>query len=430
MIVTPTAFAATGEAEARVTDDRGKLVSVRVVGGIVGEEAEVRVTHRGGNYVHAKWVSSAVLSPDRVDPGCEHVEACGGCPWLHIARTRAHQERAARVQAVLAAAGVHVHVEARMAPPNDGRHIVKLAGQDGPRGVRFGAYQPHSHEVMRIPGCMALAPKLRALTRLPLLDVPEGVVRHLVARQSSLDGAVLATLVVRDDHPSIHHLEGVFRRAGVSGFAVHRNARPGDGILDPGGPTSVLWGTPRIREWVHHDGEPVTVEVGPTDFFQTNPVVGRQIWADLPDPGPALVDLYCGVGAVAFALWARDRQLRVFGVEENPGAVARARATATRLGADAVFEVGAAGAVGIPERFSGATVVLNPPRKGTSDAVRKQVDTLSPRRIVLISCHPEPLARDLAGWTSTGWTVTSVTAYEMFPGTPHVETVAVLTRAG
>ena len=430
MRLTPTSFAATGEAVGRAEDDRGKIVAVRVVGGIVGEEADVRVGHRGGNFVHAHWVGSPAFSPDRVDPGCEHVEACGGCPWLHISRTRAHAERAARVEAVLAAAGVHVHVEPRAAPPNEGRHVVKLVGLDGPRGVRIGAYQPHSHEVMRISGCIALAPKLRALTRLPLLDVPEGIIRHLIARESSLDGAVLATLVVRDDHPSIRTLEGVFRRAGVGGLAVHRNTRPGDGILDPTGPTSVLWGVPRIREWVHHDGEPVVVEIGPTDFFQTNPVVGRQIWADLPDPGPLLVDLYCGVGAVAFALWARDRQVRVFGVEENPGAIERARATAARLGAAATFAGGAAGSVPLPEGFTGATVVLNPPRKGTSEAVRQQVDALRPRAIVLISCHPEPMARDLAAWTSTGWRVDSATAYEMFPGTSHVETVAVLTRAG
>jgi len=426
MIVTPTHFAANGEAEV----PKGDLgLPMRLVGAIPGEEAEVKVLRRGGNFVHARWVSSPVLSADRVDAGCEHVEACGGCPWLHVSRTRAHAERASRVSAVFASAGVHVDVHAVPAPRNDGRHVVKFAAQDmGTRGVRLGAYQPHSHEVMRIPGCIALAPKLRALTRLPLLPVPAGIIRHLVARQSSWDGAVLATLVVRDDHPTLHALEAVFRRAGVDGLAIHRNTRPGDAILDPAGPTVHAWGVPRLREWVYHDGGPVTVDVGPTDFFQTNPAVARQLWADLPDPGDTLVDLYCGVGAVAFALHARTRAAAVFGVEESPGAIERAKATAARLGGDFTFAAGAAGTVPIPDRFTGATVVLNPPRKGTGELVRAQVEALAPARIVQISCHPEPLAKDLAHWLSRGWHVETARVYEMFPGTPHVETVVVLGR--
>jgi 23S rRNA (uracil1939-C5)-methyltransferase len=176
-------------------------------------------------------------------------------------------------------------------------------------------------------------------------------------------------------------------------------------------------------------GEGVTVDIGPTDFFQTNPAVGRQIWAELPEPQHAVVDLYAGVGAVAFALWARAKakgeSLRMLGVEANASAVGHARSTAERLGADARFIAGEAGSA-LPEGYEGATVVLNPPRKGTTEAVRIQTAALRPERIVYISCHPEPLARDLAEWQQRGWKVTSVRTYDMFPGTPHVETVAVL----
>lgn len=423
MIVTPVTLAATGEAEQPAV---GNALPVRVIGGIPGEAAEVRLVHRGGQHVYTQWVGAAAPSPDRVDVACPHVGTCGGCSWLHMRPGRQHVERTQRVQRALAAVGLDLPVEARPAPPNEGRHIVKLVAADTPGGVRFGAYKPRSHEVGRIPGCLALSPRLRPLTDLPPLRLPPGVARHLVARASSHDGRVLATLVVYRDHPAIRDLEPVLRRAGVDGLAIHRNDRPGDGILDPAGATVPLWGLRALREAVAAD---TLVEVGPTSFFQTNPAVGRQIWAELPEPDAAVVDLYAGVGSASFALWAQaraaGRNVGILGTETHAGAVTHARHTAARLGADARFEVAEAGD-GLPDRLDGATVVLNPPRKGTGPRVREQVLARGPARVVHISCHPEPLARDLAAWASAGWRPASVRTYDMFPGTPHVETVAVL----
>ncbi len=402
----------------------------RVTGGIPGEEADVDVVHRGGNYVHARWAGSPNPSPDRVTVRCEHIDRCGGCPWLHVAGARAHQERADRVAGLFRAVGIDVPVEPRPAPAGAIRQLVKLVAADGTDSrrrsqVTFGAYRPRSHDVSPIPGCLALAPALQRLTRLPPLRLPPGIARYLLARRSTVDGRVLATLVIQDDAPEIHSLERVLRDAGVDGLTLHRNRLDGDAILDPRGETVALWGVDTLRESVAAD---VFVDVGPTDFFQTNPVVGRQIWAELPSPGAALVDLYAGVGSVVYAAFARNKALRGFAVEQNPGAVGRGRATATRLGADVAFLVGAAGDVAIPASFQGATVVLNPPRGGTVAAVRTQVAALHPSQIVYISCHPAPLANDLAGWVAAGWRVETVRAYDMFPGTPHVETVAVLSR--
>ncbi len=428
MLVTPTSLNATGEALVPAGD---RTLPMRIVGGIPGELAEVRVTHKGSNFITAEWVSAADPSTDRVDPRCEHVHRCGGCPWLHIARPRAHDERTERVRGIFTAAGVHFPVEARTGPDRSARHVVKLvavdmpASRDGSR-VRFGAYRPRSHEVTSIPGCLALAPGLRRLTDLHPLSLPPGLVRHLIARQSSVDGKILATLVVRNDHPALRKLEPVLRAAGVSGLALHENDQPGDGILDPKGRTASLWGIPTLKERTAKDG--AEIAVGPTDFFQTNPDVGRQIWADLPAAGGPVVDLYAGVGTVALAMWSRERAIRVFGVEENRPAAARAGENARALGADATFVSGVAGEVSVPPEFSGGTVVLNPPRKGTTAAVRAQVAGLEPRRIVYISCHPEPLARDLAEWVGAGFEVESARTYDMFPGTPHVETVVVLRR--
>jgi 23S rRNA (uracil1939-C5)-methyltransferase len=52
----------------------------------------------------------------------------------------------------------------------------------------------------------------------------------------------------------------------------------------------------------------------------------------------------------------------------------------------------------------------------------------APRAIAYVSCNPQSLARDLATLSTAGYRVTQVTPYDMHPGTPHIETLALLVR--
>ena len=52
--------------------------------GIVGEEAEFRIVHKGQNQTHGAFDSTRTPSPHRVDPPCERYDPCGGCPMMHV----------------------------------------------------------------------------------------------------------------------------------------------------------------------------------------------------------------------------------------------------------------------------------------------------------------------------------------------------------
>ncbi len=70
---------------------------------------------------------------------------------------------------------------------------------------------------------------------------------------------------------------------------------------------------------------------------------------------------------------------------------------------------------------------MDPPREGCSAAVRAGLfGARRPARVVYVSCNPETLARDLAEASAHGYLVESLQPVDMFPHTPHVETVAVL----
>jgi 23S rRNA (uracil1939-C5)-methyltransferase len=74
-------------------------------------------------------------------------------------------------------------------------------------------------------------------------------------------------------------------------------------------------------------------------------------------------------------------------------------------------------------------VVLNPPRKGCALEVLAAVVNLAPRAIAYLSCDPHTLARDLARLASRGYRIDAVTPYDMLPHTPHVEALAIVSRA-
>lgn len=355
---------------------------------------------------------------------------------MHLTRDAAADHRRAHVIASLARHGVHTEVqavrgaverdEADAGTPGDlgGRHVVRLVAEDTRQGLVFGAYGRHSHEHVAVTGCLALTPVLRRYTRLDPIKAPHGLIRHLIVRASSLTRRTLATIVVRRDSPGDERALREFILAlRVDGAAIHVNARPGDGILDPAGVTRPVFGTPTLEE----STGTARLHVGPTDFFQTNPAVARRMWADLaPVEGP-LVDLYAGIGAVAMALAVRDRPSAVFGVEVSAAAVARARENAELNGIEATFLAGKVGEVTLPD-VSGGTVVLDPPRRGLEKGALQRALELQPKRIVYVACEPEALGRDLAALLAEGWRCKSVIPYDMFPQTPHVEVVAELER--
>jgi 23S rRNA (uracil1939-C5)-methyltransferase len=75
-------------------------------------------------------------------------------------------------------------------------------------------------------------------------------------------------------------------------------------------------------------------------------------------------------------------------------------------------------------------VLLNPPRTGLSRVAGGRLADRGPRRIVYVSCDPATLARDLGHLVAcgAGYRVTHVRAYDLFPQTAHVETVARVDR--
>ena len=143
-------------------------------------------------------------------------------------------------------------------------------------------------------------------------------------------------------------------------------------------------------------------------------------------------DLYCGIGTIGLTL--ASRALTVWGVEVSEESVACALENADLNGiANTAFFAGEVGASleELAERAGPPDVaVVDPPRAGLSGKALRRLARLEASRIVYVSCNPTTLAGNLnelgKEW---GYRLERVRPVDMFPRTPHVEAVALLTRS-
>ncbi len=185
---------------------------------------------------------------------------------------------------------------------------------------------------------------------------------------------------------------------------------------------------------LHERLGPFVFELGPDEFFQTNTDQAERLmeWiaahAAATLPG-SVVELYAGCGAIT--LFVARAARTVTAVEADRGAVAAAARNARRNGVDNVRWI-----CGDAERIarelarhgSPDVVIADPPRAGLPEGLRRQLADGWGRRLILVSCHPPAMVRDLRALIAAGWRVLEVQPFDMFPQTGHLEVAALLAR--
>jgi 23S rRNA (uracil1939-C5)-methyltransferase len=184
-----------------------------------------------------------------------------------------------------------------------------------------------------------------------------------------------------------------------------------------------------------------TYHLNADSFFQANDELAPQLieTAIADATGETALELYCGVGLFTLPLARRFKH--VIGVESDNAAVSFARESLANAGlktAEVVKrdvgvwleDVRCGDSSKLSEKSAAALhgqidfVLLDPPRTGAESRVIAGVLGLKPRRISYVSCDPATLARDLKKLIAGGYTLQSLAAFDMFPQTHHVETVA------
>jgi 23S rRNA (uracil1939-C5)-methyltransferase len=196
------------------------------------------------------------------------------------------------------------------------------------------------------------------------------------------------------------------------------------------GPTGVLG-----SEHLHEELCGLRFRISHNAFLQTNTEMAERLYAIAADfaglsGSERVFDLFCGIGTIALALAGRAGE--VWGLETIPEAIADAEHNARANGiANATF-VAADARLGIRPLLERAgrpdVVIVDPPRAGLSSKIVRRLLECEAPRIVYVSCNPTTLAPNAAQLVDAGYTLRRVKPVDMFPQTPHVETVALLER--
>jgi 23S rRNA (uracil1939-C5)-methyltransferase len=334
-----------------------------------GDVITGQITEMHKGFARARLVEVVQPAPVRVVPLCPYYGRCGGCSLQHVEYSAQVAGKVHIVQEALTRIGGLQHLPpllCRKSQPWEYRNRVQFHRV----GAGFGYKERGGSAVVAVTDCL----------------VADLAIRH------ALQNGDLALSFERGT---------VYARGAV--------------FLCEGGRS---WGTVRIRD------RDLALDAGV--FFQSNGALLEVLIDDLlmvadrADPLRPAADLYCGVGT--FAAFLQDRFESLDLVEENKAAITRAHENVTVPGAS-FFTISAG--MWRPEKPY-SFIVADPPRTGLAPALCRRLCCLKHLALVYVSCNPATLARDLRDLCAGGYALESVTVYDFYPQTSHIEIMAVL----
>jgi 23S rRNA (uracil1939-C5)-methyltransferase len=413
-----------------------------------GDTVRARVTKVKRNHAEALTLDVVEPSPRRVEAPCAHYPACGGCRFQDLAYEAQLESKEEQVLDALRRIGGLDAPPLEAIVPADSqffyRNKLEYSFTQTPAGPSLGFHKAGRwDEVLEIEKCWLTTDLGNAIRnsvrdwarreRLEAYDQAEhtGYLRHLVVREGRNTGQVLVQLVTaageRFDRDEL--VETLRRFAEVRSIHWAVNETPAEVTNLP---TTLLWGDDAIEEQLCG----LRFRVRPNAFLQTNTAMAERVYELAGDyagltGGETVYDLYCGIGTIGLTL--ASRALTVWGVEVSEESVACALENAELNGiTNAAFFAGEA-ADSLAELRDRAgdpdVVVVDPPRAGLSNKALRRLGRLGAGRIVYVSCNPTTLAGNVKELQREwGYSLGRVRPVDMFPHTPHVESVSLLTR--
>jgi 23S rRNA (uracil1939-C5)-methyltransferase len=417
--------------------------------GLPGDTVRARVTKVKRSHAEAVAVEVVEPSAERVDAPCAHFPACGGCRFQDLAYDAQLEAKQEQVREALRRIGGIAEPPVERIVPAESqffyRNKLEYSFTATPDGPALGFHRAGRwDEVLEIEKCWLTTDLGNAIRgavrdwareeRLEAYDQTEhtGYLRHLVVREGRNTAQVLVQLVTatgeRFDRDEFVEVLRRFPEVRSIHWAVNETPAEVTNL-----PTTLLWGDEAIEEELCG----LRFRVRPNAFLQTNTAMAERLYALAGEfaglsGGQTVYDLYCGIGTIGLTL--ASRALTVWGVDASEESVACALENAELNGiTNAAFFAGEA-ADSLAELSERAgkpdVVVVDPPRAGLSNKAVRRLGRLEAPKIVYVSCNPTTLAgnvKELA--VSWGYRLERVRPVDMFPHTPHVESVSLLTRS-
>jgi 23S rRNA (uracil1939-C5)-methyltransferase/tRNA (uracil-5-)-methyltransferase len=360
-----------------------------------GERIRARVYRNEKNFSEADLVSVLKPSPDRIEAPCPVFGQCGGCQYQHFAYEAQLEWKTRQVKELLwHMARIETEVLPAIPSPKQYGYRSKLTPhfpkpkKDRPLQIGF-LRQGSRSSYVEIERCPLVSDEMNERLAKARLEVRQNQIRNPYKKG--------ATLLIRE------HLDGV---------------------------------TTNPKEIIREKVGELVFSFPAGEFFQNNPSIlesfTQYVARKASESGVHnLVDAYCGSGL--FCLSAASRFEQAVGIEVSEFSVQYAIENAKANDIENTrFVLGDAASIFSQIDFSGSdsSVIIDPPRKGSSEEFLNQLIAFGPQKIVYVSCNPATQMRDLQILTDRRYKIEEVQPFDLFPQTKHLECVVTLTKSG
>lgn len=455
-----TGYAAEGKALARVDD-----IVVFVPYAVPGDVVDLQVRRKKHSFMEAEIVSINKPSPLRTEPFCQHFGVCGGCKWQHVPYEEQLRMKQQQVFDQLTRIGKVELPEFRpiLGSVKTREYRNKLDyGCANKRWLTSAELKDESLE-KNVPAIgfhiTGAFDKILPIEKCHLMDDLHNEIRNEIRDYAIKQGisffdlrqqtGLLRDVIIRNSNTGewlviiqfhydetggekeakdlLQHVADKFPQ--ITSLMYLDNQKCNDTIGDQ----EIL--TFKGKDHIFETMEDLKFKVGPKSFYQTNTEQAYHLYSVVRElaelTGKELVyDLYTGTGTIANFVARQARQ--VIGIEYVPEAIEDARVNSEINGIqNTLFYAGDMKDIldddFIAKHGRPDIIITDPPRAGMHPDVVKTILRAAPERIVYVSCNPATQARDLQVLDEQ-YKVMVVQPVDMFPHTPHVENVVLLTK--
>ena len=388
-----------------------------------------------------------------VTPKCPHFEFCGGCSYQTLSYKNQLSLKKNMVKDILDnAIKSEYDFEGIIESPVQWEYRNKMEFsfgdeyKDGP--LALGMHKRNSfHDIVTVNKCRIVDEDYRKVMDCVLKhcserELPfykklkhEGYLRHLLVRRTTKTKQMIVAIVTTSDEQwekqaqldvMVEKLRALNLEAELCGVLHIIN----DGLADivQSDETRILYG----QEYIYEELLGLKFKISVFSFFQTNSLGAEVLYSKARDyigdtKDMTVFDLYSGTGTIAQIIAPVAK--KVVGVEIVEEAVHAAKENAELNGLDnCEFIAGDVLKVIDDIKDKPDMIILDPPRDGINPKALQKIIDFGVDKMVYISCKPTSLARDLEVLQQQGYKVEKASAVDMFPGTVHVETVALLSK--
>ena len=426
---------------------------VFVSGAVPGDTAKVKVIKINKSYAIARLEELITRSDKRCSDNCP-LPYCKSCAYKEISYSYELLLKENTIKSAFLKEGLSdVKVMPTVPSPKTKEYRNKAQypiAKDKNGEYVIGFYAPKSHRVTEAAACpltpavfMEINENLRSFFKKEGYSVydeesGEGLLRHIYLRRGEVSGEILLTIVINGKElPGAERLAKMIRDKFpcVVGILINQNLENTNVIL--GDVYECVWG----RDFIYDTLSGVELKISAPSFYQVNHASTELLYAKARELArlnktDTLLDLFCGAGSIGLSM--ADDSGELIGIEIVESAVECAKENALRAGLkNANFFTGDAAETenlllsaekALGKKIEPDVIILDPPRAGCDEKLVAFASSLSPKRIVYISCNPTTLARDVKRFKDNGYVCDTVYGFDLFPHTGHVESVVCLTR--